>query len=65
MVYNHRWVEVIAARQVQLDRAYAARPERFVNHAPVHPELPSAVWINPPIVSATTAEIERESQKIA
>ena len=65
MVHKHRSVEVIAARQLQPDRAYAARPERFVNHAPVHPELPSAVWINPPIVLATPAEIERESQKIA
>lgn len=40
--------EVIARRQVALDLQYAVRPERFVNKAPKHPELPKHVYINPP-----------------
>jgi putative transposase len=31
-----------------LDAAYAARPERFVRHAPKPPTLPGPAWINPP-----------------
>ena len=31
-----------------LDIAYPDHPERFVNKRPTTPELPSAVWINPP-----------------
>ena len=40
--------DVVASRQSTLHLAYAAHPERFVNGAPKPPELPSAVWINPP-----------------
>ena len=40
--------EVVASRQSTLQLAYAAHPERFVNGIPKPPELPSAVWINPP-----------------
>lgn len=36
------------ARQVVLDTAYAAHPERFVRRRPTPPVLPEAVWINPP-----------------
>jgi putative transposase len=31
-----------------LAAAHAAHPERFVHGAPKPPELPTAVWINPP-----------------
>jgi hypothetical protein len=31
-----------------IDEAYAAHPERFVRGRPRPPELPTAVWINPP-----------------
>ena len=34
--------------QTVLDAAYQRHPERFVKHAPLHPPLPHAVWINPP-----------------
>ena len=37
-----------AARQVVLTDAYSAHPERFVRKLPEPPELPTAVWINPP-----------------
>ncbi len=35
-------------RQRVLRLAYAAHPERFVKGLPKPPDLPSAVWINPP-----------------
>ena len=35
-------------RQRTLHLAYAAHPERFVKGLPMPPELPTAVWINPP-----------------
>lgn len=37
-----------AARAEVLNGAYARKPERFVNRAPVPPELPVAAWINQP-----------------
>ncbi len=45
---------VIGARQEVLQGAYVAHPERFVRGAPTAPELPPAVWINPPPASAST-----------
>ena len=39
---------VRAARAAVLRAAYAAHPERFVNHVPIPPALPTAAWINPP-----------------
>src|SRR5213076_2162565 len=38
----------VQARQKVLSAAYAAHPERFVRGHPIPPELPTAVWINPP-----------------
>jgi putative transposase len=35
-------------RQAALDAAFEAHPERFKGQRPQPPELPSAVWINPP-----------------
>ena len=40
--------EVTAKRQVVLAGAYAQHPERFVKGRPAPPQLPGAVWINPP-----------------
>jgi putative transposase len=40
------------ARQQVLTTAYAAHPERFVQHHPVPPPLPTAAWINPPTITA-------------
>ncbi len=47
-VHAGRATEITAARAVTLDAAYAAHPERFVRHPPRPPEVPAAVWINPP-----------------
>ena len=35
-------------RQGTLDAAFLANPKRFKGRRPEPPELPSAVWINPP-----------------
>ena len=39
---------VHATRQKTLDHAFRANPIRFVNKAPEPPQMPTAVWINPP-----------------
>ena len=39
---------VIDQRQVVLQAAYAAHPERFVRGVPTPPSLPTEVWINKP-----------------
>jgi putative transposase len=36
------------ARQLTLNQAFAANPERFVKKPPVPPKKPTATWINPP-----------------
>jgi len=41
---------VYAARQETLDHAFRDNPERFVNKAPMPPDKPTEVWINPPTV---------------
>jgi putative transposase len=48
---------VTQQRQTVLTAAYLAHPERFVLHPPVPPVVPTAVWINPPIVSAQSEEV--------
>lgn len=40
---------VRAQRAVVLTAAYVAHPERFVNGPPRPADLPTAVWINPPV----------------
>lgn len=47
-VHGGRAEDVRAARATTLAQAYAAHPERFVRRPPTPPELPAAVWINPP-----------------
>ena len=37
-----------AARQTALDAAFLRSPERFVRQHPKPPQIPTAVWINPP-----------------
>jgi putative transposase len=39
-----------------LQTAYTAHPERFVRGVPVVPDLPRAVWINPPTGTPLTAD---------
>lgn len=47
-VHYGRGPRLVDARQHVLDAAYAQHPERFVRKAPQAPQLPEAVWINPP-----------------
>jgi transposase InsO family protein len=37
-----------AVRQTALDAAFLSTPERFVRKRPKPPQIPTAVWINPP-----------------
>jgi putative transposase len=48
--------EVHAARQMTLDHAFRANPNRFVNKPPEPPTKPTAVWINPP-----TQKLQRQA----
>jgi putative transposase len=48
MVHYGQAEEALAARRQVLQAAYAAHPERFVRKPPRPPDLPAAVWINPP-----------------
>lgn len=45
--YGHA-KEIIHRRQTVLQEAYQKNPERFVKGMPTAPQLPEAVWINPP-----------------
>lgn len=47
-VHYGRGPQLVQARQRVLDAAYVQHPERFVRKAPEAPQLPEAVWINPP-----------------
>ena len=47
-VHYRRAEAVRQERQRVLEGAYAAHPERFVRGMPTVPEVPKAVWINPP-----------------
>jgi len=53
-VHYGRAPERTAARQQVLDLAHQRHPERFVRKPPTAPELPEAVWINPPDTVKTT-----------
>ena len=48
---------VIVKRNVTLERAYQQHPERFVRKQPESPQLPDAVWINPPAALSKTVEL--------
>ena len=50
-----------SARQVALDVAYLANPERFKSRRPQPPQLPTAVWINPPPTEKTDAPDRQRS----
>jgi len=47
-VHYGRGPQRVETRQQVLDIAYNVHPERFVRKAPQAPQLPEAVWINPP-----------------
>jgi putative transposase len=47
-VHHGRATRLRDERARTLDAAYRLHPERFVRKPPTPPELPTAVWINPP-----------------
>lgn len=51
MVHYGSAAAVRQNRQLTLDAAYAAHPERFVRRPPTLPPLPKEVWINKPLSS--------------
>lgn len=57
VVHAGRSSEVIDQRQVILEAAYLRHPERFVHGQPLHPPLPTAVWINPPSPNVQESEL--------
>ena len=50
---------VRAHRQQVLAAAYTAHPERFVNGPPRPADLPTAVWINPPVKKSAMSEFPK------
>jgi putative transposase len=48
MVHHGQAPVIIERRQVVLDAAYQAHPERFVRSAPKLLAIPKEVWINKP-----------------
>lgn len=56
MVHFGQAAAVRAQRERVLAAAYAAHPERFVNGHPQPADLPTAVWINPPVNKATAQD---------
>ena len=59
-VHYGRGEHLVQARQDVLNVAYLAHPERFVRKRPQAPQLPQAVWINPPAHVAPEEETESD-----
>lgn len=58
-VHYGRAEAVLAQREMVMRQAYARHPERFVNGSPRLPELPAAVWINPPQTGMEVSNTEQ------
>ena len=56
MVHFGQALNVLAQRQIVLDAAYLAHPERFVRRPPTTLPLPLEVWINKPVMPKTEPE---------
>lgn len=61
-VHYGRAPERLAQRQVVLQRAFEARPDRFVNGPPTPPRLPTAVWINRPSATGDAVDASDSSR---
>lgn len=59
-VHDGRVDEIVATRQVALDAAYAAHPERFVAGSPIVARPPAEVWINRPAGQAAALGTPQE-----
>jgi putative transposase len=64
VVHEGKASEVVAKREEVMTAAYTAHPERFVRGRPRVPQVPQAVWINPPalrsVERAAVAAIESD-----
>jgi len=60
MVHFGEAPAVLAQRQIVLDAAYQAHPERFVRRPPKPLTLPSEVWINKPVQPGQKNENESQ-----
>lgn len=65
VVHYGQAAPVSARRQLVLDQAYVTHPERFFRGAPQVPQLPEAVWINPPEETASSAAAVAVSEPAA
>ena len=63
-VHYGRGAQLVDARQHVLDTAYAQHPERFVRKAPQAPQLPEAVWINPPAHNVEEEEAKPDKKPV-
>jgi putative transposase len=61
-VHYGRAAQRLRERQQVLQSAYQKNPERFVHGPPKAPQLPEAVWINPPQNSALQADRDQQRQ---
>jgi len=61
-VHYGRGLKILADRQAVLDASYQQHPERFVRGCPRVPELPSAVWINPPQETGKNKEMPTDKK---
>ena len=64
-VHTGRAETVRQQRQVVLQQAYQAHPERFVRGQPQPTKLPEAVWINPPPSPADLSAPAPQTAKVA
>lgn len=62
IVHYGRAPQIIEARQEVLNLAHQSHPERFVRRAPTAPQLPEAVWINPPPASQRSVAVAEDFQ---
>lgn len=53
-VHDGTWKTIRTRRQVVLDHAYHAHPERFRKHHPTAPKPPKEAWINRPTITTET-----------
>jgi putative transposase len=60
MVHFGEAETVLAHRQVVLDAAYQAHPDRFVRRPPRPPVLPTEVWINKPVLPGPKTKEESQ-----
>ena len=55
-VHDGTWTDARATRQVALDAAYAAHPDRFRRGRPTASEVPEKTWINRPTIQSSNTE---------